>query len=67
MQRYTTLLPHPQATMANLVHAPLVVFSHAGGMPTLLSHFRPNYPTFAFCDNEEVCVCVCAACCVMCL
>jgi hypothetical protein len=40
--------------MANTVHAPLLVFSRQGGMPSLLSHFRPDYPIFAFCDNTEV-------------
>jgi pyruvate kinase len=35
-------------TMANTVHAPLMVFSRQGNMPSLLSHYRPDYPVFAF-------------------
>jgi pyruvate kinase len=35
-------------TMANTVHAPLLVFSRQGNMPALLSHYRPDYPVFAF-------------------
>lgn len=40
--------------MANLVHAPLLVFSRGGNMPALLSHFRPDYPIFAICDSGQV-------------
>jgi hypothetical protein len=35
-------------TMANTVGAPLLVFSKKGGMPALLSHYRPNKTVFAF-------------------
>lgn len=35
-------------TMANTVHAPLLVFSRQGNMPALLSHYRPDYCVFAF-------------------
>jgi hypothetical protein len=34
--------------MANTVGAPLLVFSKKGGMPALLSHYRPNKTVFAF-------------------
>ncbi|GBF88518.1 pyruvate kinase isozyme, chloroplastic [Raphidocelis subcapitata] len=50
----TEIFAYHAATMANTVHAPLLVFSRQGGMPSLLSHFRPDYPIFAFCDNHEV-------------
>jgi hypothetical protein len=35
-------------TMANSIGAPLLVFSRMGGMPTLLSHYRPDRPILAF-------------------
>ncbi|KAI8477423.1 MAG: pyruvate kinase [Monoraphidium minutum] len=50
----TEMFAYHASTMANTVHAPLLVFSRQGGMPALLSHFRPDYPIFAMCDNEEV-------------
>jgi pyruvate kinase len=50
----TEIFAYHAATMANLVHAPLLVFSRRGGMPALLSHFRPDYPIFAMCEEEEV-------------
>lgn len=39
-------------TMANTVNAPLLVFSRQGNMPALLSHYRPDYPVFAFTGEE---------------
>jgi pyruvate kinase len=41
-------------TMANTVGAPLLVFSKKGGMPALLSHYRPNKTVFAF-TGEMLC------------
>eukprot|EP00878_Enallax_costatus_P034408 GHUV01038145.1.p1 GENE.GHUV01038145.1~~GHUV01038145.1.p1 ORF type:complete len:380 (+),score=99.32 GHUV01038145.1:515-1654(+) len=41
-------------TMANTVRAPLLVFSRQGGMPALLSHYRPDKTIFAFTDNPQV-------------
>jgi pyruvate kinase len=41
-------------TMANTVNAPLLVFSRQGNMPALLSHYRPDYPVFAFTGEEAV-------------
>lgn len=41
-------------TMANTTRSPLMVFSRQGNMPSLLSHYRPDYPIFAFTDNELV-------------
>ena len=48
------LFAYHSVTMANTVHAPLLVFSRNGGMPALLSHYRPDYPVFAFTDNAQV-------------
>ena len=41
-------------TMANTVKTTLVVFTRKGNMPALLSHYRPDYPIFAFTENEYV-------------
>jgi pyruvate kinase len=43
--------------MANTVGAPLLVFSKKGGMPALLSHYRPNKTVFAF-TGKVLCVSV---------
>ncbi|CAD7703687.1 unnamed protein product [Ostreobium quekettii] len=41
-------------TMANTVKTTLIVFTRKGNMPALLSHYRPDYPIFAFCEDEAV-------------
>lgn len=48
------LFAYHSVTMANTVRAPLLVFSRNGGMPALLSHYRPDSPVFAFTDNAQV-------------
>lgn len=40
-------------TMANTVSAPLLVFSRQGGMPVLLSHYRPDHTIFAFTGEQQ--------------
>ena len=35
-------------SMANTLKTSLVVFSRKGTMPSLLSHYRPDYPIFCF-------------------
>ena len=41
-------------TMANTIRTSLVVFSRKGNMPVLLSHYRPDYPIYAFTESESV-------------
>ena len=41
-------------TMANTIRTSLVVFSRKGNMPVLLSHYRPDYPIYAFTESEAV-------------
>ncbi|GMH40110.1 hypothetical protein BSKO_08014 [Bryopsis sp. KO-2023] len=41
-------------TMANTVRTSLVVFTRKGNMPALLSHYRPDYPIFAFTENLTI-------------
>jgi len=41
-------------SMANTLKTSLVVFTRMGNMPALLSHYRPDYPIFAFTENEQV-------------
>ncbi|KAK9819720.1 hypothetical protein WJX72_001658 [[Myrmecia] bisecta] len=41
-------------TMANTIKTSLIVFSRKGNMPSLLSHYRPDYPIYAFTENAEV-------------
>lgn len=49
-----TLLPSDElATAHPSPRSPGKTLSQ-GGMPALLSHFRPDYPIFAMCDNPEV-------------
>uniref|UniRef100_A0A383VLV2 Pyruvate kinase n=1 Tax=Tetradesmus obliquus TaxID=3088 RepID=A0A383VLV2_TETOB len=48
------MFAYHSTTMANTVGAPLLVFSKKGGMPALLSHYRPNKTVFAFTDDAQV-------------
>ena len=41
-------------TMANTIKTSLVVFTRKGNMPGLLSHYRPDYPIYAFTEDEYV-------------
>lgn len=41
-------------TMANTIMTSLIVFTRMGNMPALLSHYRPDYPIFAFTEDEQV-------------
>jgi len=41
-------------TMANTMRVPLLVFSHTGRMPALLSHYRPDGQIFTFSDCDVV-------------
>lgn len=40
--------------MANTIKTSLVVFSRRGNMPVLLSHYRPDFPIYAFVEDEAV-------------
>lgn len=40
--------------MANTMTVPILVFSHTGHMPQLLSHYRPDGQIFAFTDDAVV-------------
>lgn len=41
-------------TMANTMQACLLVFTRKGNMPTLLSHYRPDMPIYAFSETPAV-------------
>ena len=41
-------------TMANTIRTSLVVFSRQGNMPVLLSHYRPDFPIYAFVEAAAV-------------
>lgn len=41
-------------TMANTISTSLVVFSRKGHMPALLSHYRPDFPIYAFTENRDI-------------
>jgi pyruvate kinase len=41
-------------TMANTIRTSLLVFTRKGNMPTLLSHYRPDLPIYAFTENRTV-------------
>lgn len=48
------MIAYHSTTMANTVKTSLIVFSRKGNMPALLSHYRPDFPTYCFTESEEV-------------
>jgi pyruvate kinase len=48
------LMAFHSVTIGDTAGVPLLVFSRSGGMPALLSHYRPHRPVFCFCESPDV-------------
>lgn len=53
-QRLNETFAYHTTTMSNTLKMPILVFSHTGNMPCLLSHYRPNGQIFVFTDSDVV-------------